>query len=88
MTELRRRMIRDMQLSGPASGTQRTYVKAVQRLAGYYRQAPDQLSEQQLRDYFSYLSEQKRVAILGTGQFCGLALSLRRAGASHRLARG
>jgi site-specific recombinase XerD len=61
MSELRRRMMADMKLHGLAPGTQKVYVKAVQRLAGHYHRSPDQLSEQQLRDYFTYLVEQKKV---------------------------
>lgn len=62
MTELRRRMATDMQLHGLAPGTQKVYTKAVERLAAYYHRSPDQLSEQQLRDYFTYLVEKKQVA--------------------------
>ena len=61
MTELRRRMIADMKLHGFAPGTQKVYVNAVSRLAGYFRRSPDQLSEQELRDYFTYLVETKKV---------------------------
>ena len=61
MTELRRRMMADMKLHGLAPGTQKVYVKAVQHLAGHYRRSPDQLSEQELRDYFTYLVEEKKV---------------------------
>jgi integrase/recombinase XerD len=61
MTELRNRMIADMKLHGLAPGTQKVYVKAVQRLAGHYHRAPDQLSEQELREYFTYLVDEKRV---------------------------
>jgi integrase/recombinase XerD len=61
MTELRNRMIADMKLHGLAPGTQNVYVKAVRRLAGHYHRAPDQLSEQELRDYFMYLVDEKHV---------------------------
>jgi site-specific recombinase XerD len=61
MTDLRQRMMADMKLHGLAPGTQKVYLNAVARLAGHYRQSPDQLSEQQLRDYFTYLVEEKRV---------------------------
>ena len=57
MTELRQRMMADMKLHGLAPGTQKVYLNAVRRLAGHYRRSPDQLSEQQLRDYFTYYSE-------------------------------
>jgi len=55
------------------SGTQDVYHDAVRRLAGHYRRSPDQLSEQQLRDCFSYLVEEKRVpsSTLRTEIFCG-----------------
>jgi len=62
MTALRDRMMADMKLHGLAPGTQRVYLKAVHRLAAYYMLAPDQLSEQQLRDYFTYLVEEKHLA--------------------------
>jgi integrase/recombinase XerD len=62
MTELRRRFMDDMTLHGLAPTTQKVYVNAVRRLAGRYRRSPDQLSEQELRDYFTYLIKQKRLA--------------------------
>ena len=61
MTELRQRMMADRKLHGLAPGTQKVYLNAVRRLAGHYRRSPDQLSEQQLRDYFTYLVQEKRV---------------------------
>ena len=61
MTELRHRMIADMQLHGLAPGTQKVYVNAVSRLAGHFHRSPDQLSEQELREYFTYLVETKKV---------------------------
>jgi site-specific recombinase XerD len=61
MTELRHRMIADMKLHGLAPGTQKVYVNAVSRLAGHFHRSPDQLSEQELRDYFTYLVETKKV---------------------------
>lgn len=61
MTELRHRMIADMKLHGLAPGTQKVYVNAVSRLAGHFHRSPDQLSEQQLREYFTYLVDTKKV---------------------------
>jgi len=61
MTDLRQRMMTDMKLHGLAPGTQKVYLNAVRRLAGHYHRSPDQLSEQQLRDYFTYLVEEKHV---------------------------
>jgi site-specific recombinase XerD len=61
-TELRRRFIDDMTLHGLAPTTQNVYVNAVRQLARRYGRSPDQLSEQELRDYFTYLIKEKRLA--------------------------
>jgi len=62
MTELRDRMIQDMQLRGLAPGTQKTYVDAIRELAGRYHRCPDQLSEEDIRDYFIYLKDERHLA--------------------------
>lgn len=61
MTELRCRMMADMKLHGLAPGTQKVYLKSVERLARHFHRSPDRLSEQDLRDYFTYLAEKQRV---------------------------
>jgi integrase/recombinase XerD len=62
MTTLRRRMLEDLQLRGLAPKTQQCYVAAVRQLAHYYRRPPDQLSDAELRQYFLYLRNEKKVA--------------------------
>jgi integrase/recombinase XerD len=62
MTILRRRMLEDMQLRGLAPKTQQCYLAAVHQLAHHYRRAPDQLSEEELRQYLLYLLNEKKVA--------------------------
>jgi len=57
MTELRKRMIEDMQLAGLTSGTQDAYIRAVSHLAAHFRLSPDRLSESQLRDYLIHLRD-------------------------------
>src|SRR5262245_50724594 len=59
---LRQRMLEDMQLRGLASRIQESYLHAVQQVAQHYAISPDQLTEQQLRQYFLYLCNQKHVA--------------------------
>lgn len=61
MTKLRSRMTADMKLHGLAPGTQKVYLNAVERLARHFHRSPEQLSEQDLRDYFGYLVDQKKV---------------------------
>jgi len=62
MTPLRQRMIEDMQLRGRSANTQRAYVGAVRQLAGYYMRSPDEISEEELREYFLYLANVKQNA--------------------------
>jgi len=61
MTILRERMIEDLQLHGLAKNTQTRYVDAVRHLAEYYRKPPDQITEEELRQYFLYLTKVKQV---------------------------
>lgn len=62
MTELRRRMIEDMQLHGYSEKTQQAYLIAVKALAKHYRKSPDQLNEEEIRQFFLYLVNEKDVA--------------------------
>ena len=62
MTDLRKRMIDDMQLAGLTPGTQDAYVRAVRQLAGRFRLSPDRLTERQLRDYLIHLRDVRGVA--------------------------
>jgi len=60
MTELRRRMIQDMELRSLKENTQKTYVDAVKDLARHYNRSPDLLSEEEIRRYFVYLTRSRR----------------------------
>jgi integrase/recombinase XerD len=62
MTTLRQRMREDMQLRGLAPRTQQSYVQAVQQLTTHYGKPPDQITEEELRQYFLYLRNEKRAA--------------------------
>ena len=62
MTALRERIIEDLQLHGLSTSTQENYVRAVRDLAGHYRKPPDQLTEEELREYFLFLIKERRVS--------------------------
>ncbi len=62
MTPLRKRMIEDMQLRGLAERTQEVYVFAIRQLAEHYNKSPDQITEEELRQYFLYLKNEKQVS--------------------------
>ncbi len=61
-TPLRQKMMEDLQLHGLSGRTQDLYVLAVQQLAERYHKSPDQITEAELRAYFLYLLNEKRVA--------------------------
>jgi len=61
-TPLRQRMIEDLQLQGFAAKTQDGYVRAVKQLAEHYHKSPDLITEEELRQYFLYLKNDKRVS--------------------------
>ena len=62
MTALRQRMLEDMRLRGLSPKTQEAYVGAVRQLAAYCHKPPDQITEEELRQYFLYLTDVKHVA--------------------------
>ena len=62
MTVLRQKMIEDMQLRGLSERTQDAYVRAVRQLAAYCHKSPDQIDQEDLRQYFLYLKNVKRVS--------------------------
>jgi integrase/recombinase XerD len=62
MTALRRRMREDLQLRGLPPKTQQCYLEAGKHLAPYDRRAPDQLSAEEIRQYFLDLIHEQKVA--------------------------
>jgi site-specific recombinase XerD len=62
MSVLRQKMIEDMQLKGLAVRTQEAYVNAVFQLSRRFRKSPDSIGEEELREYFLYLKNEKQVA--------------------------
>jgi integrase/recombinase XerD len=62
MTTLRERFIRELVIRGTSPRTQESYAAAVYGLAKHYRKAPDQLGEEQLKDYMFYLASERKLA--------------------------
>jgi len=62
MTPLRQRMLEDMQLRGLSSRTQETCLTAVRQLALHFDCSPDILTEEQIRQYFLFLRNQRHLA--------------------------
>ena len=62
MKDLKERMVEDMKLRGFTAGTQRAYLDAIRALAAHCHRPPDQLSQEQIRDYLLYLIETRKLA--------------------------
>ena len=61
-TPLRQKMIEDMQLRGLADRTQKSYLFAVYQLARHYQKSPDQINEEELRQYFLFLKNDRHAS--------------------------
>jgi site-specific recombinase XerD len=66
-------MIEDMQLRGLSPKTQKKYVAVVRQLAEHYGKPPDQIDEEELRQYFLYLRNERKVSrSTSTVALCGI----------------
>ncbi len=73
MTRLKQRMIEDLQLRGLSPRTQDAYVCVVRQLAEHYDKPPDAITEEELRQYFLYLTNGKGVSASAfRGALCGI----------------
>ena len=62
MTQLRKKMIRQMQLRSLSENTQRAYLQSVSGIARHYKQSPDKMTKEKIEDYLLYLKQDKNSA--------------------------
>ena len=55
MTDWYDKTIQALQLNGKGERTQEAYARSVRMLSQFYGKTPDQISEQELQDYFLHL---------------------------------
>jgi site-specific recombinase XerD len=67
MTELREKMIREMELRNLSENTQRSYLQAVYGLTKHYMQSPDEMSKHMIEDYLLHLKKEKANALTTVG---------------------
>jgi site-specific recombinase XerD len=67
MTELREKMIREMELRNLSKNTQKSYLQAVYGLSKYYLQSPDKMTKEMIEDYLLYLKKEKGDALTTIG---------------------
>jgi integrase/recombinase XerD len=60
-TPLRQRMIDDLKLAGYSERTQEVYVASVRKLSEHYGRSPDRIDEEELRRYFLYLKDERKL---------------------------
>lgn len=59
MTPLRQRMLQDMQMRNLSPHTHEAYVRAVAKLAAFYKMSPDRLDLEQVRSFLVHLTQQQ-----------------------------
>jgi len=59
-SKLQKKMVEDMQLRGYAERTQSSYARSVRQLENYWHVPAEEISEQQVRDYFLYCKNEAR----------------------------
>lgn len=62
MSQLRQRMVEEMQLRRFAPTTQEAYVHWVSELAKYYHKSPDLVSREEVRSWFVYLTNERKLS--------------------------
>lgn len=62
MSELRQRMVEEMQLRRYSPRTQEGYVSWVSRLAQHYGKSPEQISTEEVRQFFVYLTNERQLS--------------------------
>ncbi len=77
MTPLRQRMLQDMQMRNLSPHTQEAYVRAVARLAAFYKLSPDRLDLEQVRNFLVHLVGQQVSFSLFNQVRCALVLFYR-----------
>ena len=62
MTTLRQNFIRELVIRGMSPRTQEAYVLAVYYLAKHYHRSPDQLSNEEIKNYLYYLATERKLS--------------------------
>lgn len=60
-TTIRKKFVDHMELYGLSKATQKGYITGVKGLAKYYRQSPDTLTDDQVREYFRHLLIERKL---------------------------
>ncbi len=61
MTQLRKKMLEELQRRNYAQSTAKQYVRIVREFAKHYGKTPDQLGPDQIREYSAYLFRERKL---------------------------
>lgn len=61
MSKLREQMLADLQLKGITPRTQKQYLREVRNYAKHFGKSPEELGENELREYLLYLMKEKNL---------------------------
>jgi integrase/recombinase XerD len=62
MTDFMQKFAEDLQLHGMAKRTQEGYLRAVRKLSQHYNKSPENITDEEIRQYFLYLKNVKKHA--------------------------
>jgi len=62
MDALREQMIKDLQLKGITPKTQKKYLREVTNLSNYFGKSPEQLGEEEVKEYLLHLLEDRKLS--------------------------
>ena len=68
MTTLRQNFIRELVIRGMSLKTHEAYIGAVYRLAKYYKKSPDQISDEELKNYVFHLASDRKLSASSLNQ--------------------
>ena len=73
LDEFLQRLLQDLQLRGMSNDTQDNYMRAVRKLSEHFNKLPDSITEEELRDYFLYLKNEKHFSFSASNlALCGI----------------
>ena len=62
MTQLRQKMLEELQRRNYSHRTAKTYIRIVREFATYFHQPPDKLGPEQIRQYQAHLFRSKKLS--------------------------
>ena len=69
MTQLRQKMLEELQRLNYSHRTAKTYIRIVRDFAAYFQRSPDKLGPEQIRQYQAYLFQSKKLSTATVSQY-------------------